>query len=142
MTPAQVRVLLAKISAYDNRQPNEASALAWEETVADIGFAEALAAVASWFKKPDRRYLMPGDIRAEVDQNHDRGHQSAVRIESHCGITSCFCTHDGDCFKGWIDGDTTTRPCPTCRPNLARSVDDVPLPGHRNPADLATLRKP
>lgn len=36
----------------------------------------------------------------------------------------CHCTHDGDCYRGWMDieedGRDYTVPCATCRPNQRR----------------------
>lgn len=40
-----------------------------------------------------------------------------------CPWSNCQCTHQG-CVAGWIDdrGTDTARPCPTCRPEVARHL--------------------
>lgn len=45
-----------------------------------------------------------------------------------CNIPRCACTHTEPCDRGWINieddhgGVTAVRPCPTCRPELARII--------------------
>lgn len=52
-----------------------------------------------------------------------------------CPWSNCRCTHVG-CVAGWIDDLTTdhARPCPTCRPEVARHLADGRKP-------LLTLRR-
>lgn len=65
-------------------------------------------------------------------------------IDAHCGRPGCFCTHNGDCYRGWIDSwnlpDPITIPCRNCRPDLAKRLDSIPEPGRRNQADMARLQ--
>lgn len=44
------------------------------------------------------------------------------------------------CYRGWIDNDTTTTPCPGCRPMLAARVATIPPPGKRSESDYTYLR--
>ena len=44
------------------------------------------------------------------------------------------------CDHGWIDNETTTSPCPDCRPQLAARLARIPQPGHRTHADIAHIR--
>lgn len=62
-------------------------------------------------------------------------------IETHCGRAGCSCTHDGGCFKGWIDKDEgVTRPCVICRESLSLALGEIARPGKRSDGDLAKLR--
>ena len=70
-----------------------------------------------------------------------------INLEAHCGRSACECTHDGGCFKGWIDHDPGahgtydyTIPCRVCRPVLHLRLRDIPPPGQRTPGDLAHIR--
>lgn len=50
-------------------------------------------------------------------------------------------TCDRDCVEGWLDQDDgPTRPCPTCRPQLAARLHAIPPPGQRTQTHLAYLR--
>lgn len=42
-----------------------------------------------------------------------------------CPWSTCQCTHVG-CVDGWIDDQRVehARPCPTCRPEVARHLSD------------------
>lgn len=62
------------------------------------------------------------------------------RLDAHCGRKGCLCVHDRGCYRGWMDSDTATRPCPVCRETLTRALEDIPQAGKRSPADLARLR--
>lgn len=141
MKHSEVVTLLTTIASLVGKTPpTSVDVNVWAETpeVQAWTLDEALTAARS--SAMGGSFVGIKEIKDQIRQS--KGKQSDVRIESHCGISACRCTHEDDCFKGWIDGETTTRPCPTCRPNLATRVSKVPPPGQRTPADLATLRKP
>ncbi len=51
--------------------------------------------------------------------------------DAHCGSPACACTHDGECYRGWLDrrddehGEHAV-PCPTCRPAQRRVTQLAP----------------
>lgn len=62
MTPQEAAKVLAKAAAYDNRQPNEAAALAWAEALdRDLPLADALRIVGEHYRD-ERTWIMPADI--------------------------------------------------------------------------------
>lgn len=62
MTPQEAAQVLAKASAYDNRQPNEAAALAWAEALdRDLPLRDALRIVGEHYRD-ERAWIMPADI--------------------------------------------------------------------------------
>lgn len=62
MTPQEAAKVLAKASAYDNRQPNEAAALAWSEALDnDLPLQDALRIVSEHYRD-ERAWIMPADI--------------------------------------------------------------------------------
>lgn len=62
MTPQEAAKVLAKASAYDNRQPNEAAALAWHEALdRDLPLPDALRIVSEHYQD-ERTWIMPADI--------------------------------------------------------------------------------
>lgn len=65
--------------------------------------------------------------------------QSKEMLEAHCGRGGCLCAHRS-CFKGWIDSDDTTAPCPVCREDLSRILSQIPGPGHRGEADFRAIQ--
>ena len=62
--------------------------------------------------------------------------------EAHCGFMACACMHISPCFKGWIDRDdnTAVSPCPVCRGDLSRLLDEIPPLGFRQEHDYARIR--
>lgn len=67
---------------------------------------------------------------------------SQERLDAHCGIRACLCSHSGGCYKGWLDDEMETHQtsaCPVCRPDLAHALSLIPPPGQRNLADQARL---
>jgi hypothetical protein len=50
--------------------------------------------------------------------------------DAHCRIPGCVCTHDGDCYRGWLDITSDGReyaiPCRTCRPAQRRVTQLAP----------------
>lgn len=65
-------------------------------------------------------------------------------LERHCGKKACMCTHNGNCYRGWMEGerydDGRAHPCVVCRESLYDVLRTIPGPGDRNDADFATLR--
>lgn len=62
MTPQDAAKVLAKAAAYDNRQPNEAAALAWSEALdRDLPLPDALRIVGEHYRD-ERVWIMPADI--------------------------------------------------------------------------------
>jgi len=62
MTPQESAKVLAKAAAYDNRQPNEAAALAWSEALdSSLPLADALRIVSEHYRD-ERSWIMPADI--------------------------------------------------------------------------------
>ena len=62
MTPQEAAKVLGKASAYDNRQPNEAAALAWSEALdRDLPLPDALRLVSEHYQD-ERTWIMPADI--------------------------------------------------------------------------------
>lgn len=62
MTPQEAAKVLAKASAYDNRQPNEAAPIAWSEALdRDLPLQEALRIVSEHYQN-ERTWIMPADI--------------------------------------------------------------------------------
>lgn len=55
--------------------------------------------------------------KAEARAKRDAHLEDEHRKGAHCGKQTCYCTHSGGCYKGWIDSpDGPTKPCPMCRP--------------------------
>lgn len=62
MTPQEASRVLAKAAAYDNRQPDQAAALAWSEALdRDLPLQDALRIVAEHYSD-ERAWIMPADI--------------------------------------------------------------------------------
>lgn len=62
MTPQEAAKVLAKASAYDNRQPNEVAPIAWSEALdQDLPLAAALRIVSEHYRD-ERAWIMPADI--------------------------------------------------------------------------------
>ena len=62
MTPQEASKVLAKAAAYDNRQPDQAAALAWSEALdRDLPLQDALRIVSEHYQD-ERTWIMPADI--------------------------------------------------------------------------------
>lgn len=62
MTPQEASKVLAKAAAYDNRQPDQAAALAWSEALdRDLPLPDALRIVSEHYQD-ERAWIMPADI--------------------------------------------------------------------------------
>lgn len=51
-------------------------------------------------------------------------------LDAHCGYPGCVCTHDGECYRGWLDRREDDReytvPCRNCRPQQRRVTQESP----------------
>lgn len=64
--------VLGKCSAFDNRQPTQATALAWSEALADMPVRDALDFVTTHYAS-SREWIMPSDLnRAWVELKRAR----------------------------------------------------------------------
>jgi hypothetical protein len=75
MTPAEAAVLLAKISANDNREVTEAGSRAWAEALPDVALTDALAYLPSFYREATRdgkNWIYPGDVLRGVVATHTR----------------------------------------------------------------------
>lgn len=148
MNPDEVLGLLIYANELDGRHsPNEAKVLSWSEVLNSgapgmtLDFAKEQ--VTRHYGLSDQM-LAPSVLvtawkqyqRSVADARIARGSGH----EAHCGRGGCLCTHSDECFKGWIDHDGGTAPCPICRPSLADAIYAMPEPGDRNQHDYATLR--
>lgn len=61
MNIEQTANLLAKVSVYDHRQVDQATILAWHESIGHLDYDEALMAVGVHFRQANE-YLMPAHI--------------------------------------------------------------------------------
>nr|DAN77653.1 MAG TPA: Loader and inhibitor of phage G40P [Caudoviricetes sp.] len=62
MNPTEATQVLAKAAAYDNRQPDQAAALAWAEALdRDMPLQDALRIVGEHYRD-ERAWVMPADI--------------------------------------------------------------------------------
>jgi hypothetical protein len=62
MNPQEATQVLAKAAAYDNRQPDQAAALAWAEALdTDMPLQDALRIVGEHYRD-ERAWVMPADI--------------------------------------------------------------------------------
>lgn len=80
MTPQEAAKVLAKAAAYDNRQPNEAAALAWAEALnQDMPLADALRIVSEHYRD-ERAWIMPADINRRWRSLGKARLETAVRM--------------------------------------------------------------
>lgn len=129
-------------SAYDGRF-RSACAAAYEHGWPAIRLAELVAAVDyTRTHNPPLVAIMHLERIGErpPPQARPTAPRTQAQTEAHCGRPACSCAHQ-DCYRGWIDSDGPTAPCPACRPALTRRLNDIPPPGRqRTTADLAHLR--
>ncbi|MET8908370.1 hypothetical protein [Micromonospora sp. NPDC004551] len=81
MTLDEAAAVLAKAQAYDRRTVGEADIRAWQEALADVALADALAAVTAHYRD-STDWLMPAHVRARVAQAH-AARQQAERDAAH-----------------------------------------------------------
>lgn len=148
MNAQDVLGMLVYANELDGRHsPNEVKVLAWQEVIN----AEARGMTLDFAKDQITRHyartdvmLSPAVLVTAWRQNtrvENEARLSRQRgLEGHCGRGGCVCTHTSECFKGWIDREDTTGPCPICRPGLHDAIHAMPEPGSRSEHDFATLR--
>lgn len=82
MTPAEAAVLLAKISANDNREVTEAGARAWAEALPDVALIDALEYLPSFYREATRdgkNWIYPGDVLKGVVETHAKRRSAIAR---------------------------------------------------------------
>lgn len=71
MNVMQAGELLARIQVHDNRKVDELTIEEWHHDLADVDFADALAAVRAHRRLPDPVYLSIGHVLAGVKRIRD-----------------------------------------------------------------------
>jgi hypothetical protein len=80
MTPAEAAVLLAKISANDNREVTEAGARAWAEALPDVALSDAIEYLPAFYREATRdgkNWIYPGDVLNGVIEMHRKRRRAA-----------------------------------------------------------------
>lgn len=75
--------LLAKVSGNDGREVGEVTVLAWQETLADVPYPDAMAAVTRHYRQ-STDFLMPAHLVILVEQLR-RERRQAERDDAHDG---------------------------------------------------------
>ena len=149
MNDNDVLGLLIYANELDGRHaPNEAKVYAWRE----VFDASAPGMDVQFAKDVIKRHYslhetMVSPARLVQAWNANRRAATEARMafqgsgkDAHCNRSACRCTHDEPCFKGWIDTDTSTAPCPMCRPGLLDTLLRVAPLGHRLEHDYSAIR--
>lgn len=87
MTPAEAAKVLAKASAYDQRTVGHTDVLAWHEALADLGYDDAMAAVARHYAHTTDR-LMPAHIRRLVVSIRNDRHRALDELPATEGAVN------------------------------------------------------
>jgi hypothetical protein len=149
MSDNDVLGLLIYANELDGRHaPNEAKVYAWKEV-----FDESAPGMDAQFAKEAirRHYSLTDEMvsPAKIIKSWNtkrRAQQDAKAAfqgdtyERHCGRGACRCTHAEPCFKGWMDSDEATSPCPMCRGDLVEVLLRVAPLGSRSEHDYAAIR--
>jgi hypothetical protein len=149
MNDTEVLGLLIYANELDARHsPNEAKVYAWQEVLQegapDLTMAFARDCIRSHYATLDVM-ITPAAI-VQAWRKHARRTaeiRSATSIaepDAHCGRPTCMCSHTAACFKGWIDQEHVTSPCPQCRPQLRAILAQVAPPGKRTEKDWTIIR--
>lgn len=149
MNDSEVLGLLIYANELDGRHsPNEAKVYAWQEVLQegapDLTLAFARDCIRKHYATLDTM-ITPATIvtawgRHRRVTNDLRLGTTVNDPDAHCGIGGCSCTHSNPCYRGWIDRDWETSPCPRCRPRLAMILGKIPPPGSRQAHDWTLLR--
>lgn len=149
MNDNEVLGLLIYANELDGRHsPNEAKVYAWQEVLA----AGAPGMTLEFAKEQIKKHyglmdamLTPAMLVTAWKQARRIAAEARIATEQreperHCGKPSCLCTHGDPCFKGWMDSDTVTSPCPVCRTDLSHVLAKVGSPGARSESDWSLIR--
>ena len=143
MTPSETVELVdyVRVMCPSQRFPDETPDV-WHDALRSLPLPACRSAVAALATR--QRFVAPSEIHAEV-----RVMRSAVAVpslgggplERRCPWPWCRCTHDGLCFKGWIEDGARVRACPQCRPEVAQHLERGP-DDKEHRALLRTLPRP
>ena len=81
MTPGDTARVLAKVQAYDRRTVGETDILAWHETIGDLDYADALAAVSRHYRE-STQWLMPAHIVRGATEIADERRRANLRARA------------------------------------------------------------
>lgn len=149
MNDNEVLGLLIYANELDGRHsPNEAKVYAWQEVLE----AGAPGMTVEFAKEQIKKHygimdsmLTPSMLVTAWKVARRIAAEARIATEQreperHCGKTGCLCTHGDPCFKGWMDSDTVTSPCPVCRSDLSHVLAKVGDPGYRTDSDQSLIR--
>ena len=66
MTFDQIKALLAMAAARDNRTPSQASAMAWNQDLGDLNYADCVEAMNRHYRLSEPVWITPQHIRSRV----------------------------------------------------------------------------
>lgn len=84
MNASEAAVLLAKISANDNREVTEAAARAWAEALPDVAVKDAIEYLPSYYREAmsdGKNWIYPGDVLMGVRELLNGRRSAAAQIE-------------------------------------------------------------
>jgi len=149
MTDEEILGLLIYANELDGRHsPNEAKVYAWQEVLEAGAPGMAVEFAKEQIKKHYGNYevmLSPSMLVTAYRKSRRIAAEARIALEQdgperHCQRTGCLCTHAEPCYKGWIDSDYATSPCPICRSDLAFALDKVAPVGQRSEHDFSVIR--
>lgn len=85
MNPAEAAVLLAAVSANDNREVTESASRAWAAALPDVELQDALDYLPSYYRtatRDGRNWVYPGDVLTGVIELH-KERRAVVAREAH-----------------------------------------------------------
>lgn len=88
MTPAEAAVLLAAISANDNREVTEAGARAWAAAIPDVALQDALEFLPTYYRAATgdgHHWIYPGDVLNGVAETH-RKRRAAIALAARQAV--------------------------------------------------------
>lgn len=80
MTPAEAQMLLGIAASFDNRKPNEETAIAWSHALGDLPYVDCRDAIVRHYQASSE-WLMPAKVIADVKRVR------AKRLEDHPPLT-------------------------------------------------------
>jgi hypothetical protein len=90
---------------------------AWASLMVEISYPDAEAALYRLSREtgriPDPAVILAEHRRYRIEL---RSQQAEVADDAHCGRSGCPCSHSQGCYRGWLDAEAGTTPCPNCRP--------------------------